>query len=981
MSEKQYISSYPDLLSEWDWEKNDSNGIYPDDISIGSVRKVHWTCSLGHSWEATPNNRSRGQGCPVCAGRKILIGYNDLTSKHPKVAADWHPVKNDGLMPTQVTVGSNKKVWWLCNECGNEWQTSVANRVAGKGCPICGRKKQGLVKEQKHVAQKGSFALHYPQLLEEWDYEKNTVDPQEITKNSTRRVWWKCSTCGHSWATTVSHRTIRESGCPACKNKVTTSNNCLEMTHPHILKKWNYKRNHTVSPKDVTAGSNKKVWWLCSEGHEWEASVTSIVNGGMCPVCCGQQVEVGYNDLASVNPDLAKEWHPTKNGDLLPTQFTAGSSRVKIWWLCPKGHEYQTTIANRTHGTGCPICERERKTSFPEQAIFYYFNKLTTAENRYLFNGKTEIDVYLPEYQIGIEYDGYYYHTSQEASVKEKRKDAILMSHGISIIRVKEVKNTDVNCDSKNIIYCRNSGNYAYLKDVIAKIIQRIPALNACDLDINIERDSAAIMSQYIASEKENSLAVKNPLLASEWHPTRNGYVTPEMVSYASGKKVWWLGKCGHEWSAVIANRIAGNGCPICANKEVLEGYNDLVTTHPQLAQEWDYTKNGSLSPKAFTFGSDKKVWWLCSQGHSYQATISNRYFGKNCPYCSNTKVLKGYNDLASQYPEIASEWDYSKNAEAPDAVMSGSNKNVWWKCKKCGHEWVTNPNHRVFRQSGCPACSGRVATSDKNLMRANPELCKEWNYTRNPKAPNEFRPQSSQKVWWVCSTCGYEWKAKISERSKGTGCPCCAGKKVVKGINDLATTYPELVSEWNYEKNGQSSPDAITAGTHRKYWWKCSSCGYEWQAAVSNRSKGRGCPSCARKATTESKEKAIFQYSSYGEFLKEYSSIKEAKEATGLNTLHVSSPQKKTVGGFIWLLQRDDNKGLEIAATINQSRTIYKRRPVLQFSLNGTFIKRYSSSGEAERLNGIAQSKVGACCRGKAKTAGGFIWKYDISE
>ncbi len=981
MSEKQYLSSNPTLLSEWDWEKNNAIGLHPDNITIGSVRKVHWKCSLGHSWEATPNNRSRGQGCPVCAGRKVHVGFNDLSSKYPQVAADWHPTKNDILLPTQVTAGSNKKVWWLCNECGNEWETSVANRVAGKGCPVCGRKKQGLVKEQNLVSQKGSFALHYPHLLVEWDYEKNMLDPNEITKDSTRKVWWRCHVCGHSWATTVSHRTTRGSGCPACKNKVTTANNCLEITHPRVLKKWDYERNDSISPKDVTAGSNKKVWWICEEGHHWQTSVTSIVNGGLCPVCCGQQVQTGYNDLATINPELAKEWHPTKNRDLLPTQFTAGSSRVKIWWLCPKGHEYQATIANRTNGTGCPICEKERKTSFPEQAIFYYLGKITRAENRYLFDGKTEIDVYLPDHQIGIEYDGHYFHASPEARLKEQKKDALLLSKGITVIRVKEVKDTSAYQDSENTIYCRNAGNYRYLKEVIQKIIQRIPTLVNRDVSLNVdvERDSSVIMSQYIQSEKENSLAVKYPEIAAEWHPTKNGYVTPEMVSYSSGKKVWWLGKCGHEWSAVIANRIKGYGCPICANKEVLEGFNDLETTHPLLAKEWDCAKNGLLSPKDITFGSDKKVWWVCSNGHSYQATVSNRYYGKSCPYCSNVKVLKGFNDLASQYPEIADEWDYSKNRETPDQVMPGSNKRIWWKCNVCGHEWTAQPNHRVYRQSGCPACSGRVATSTENLLIANPELCKEWNMARNKKPPSEYRPLSSQKVWWVCSTCGYEWNAKISERSKGTGCPCCAGKKVLKGVNDLATIHPKLALEWNYEKNAPLSPEVITTGTNKKVWWICSSCGHEWQASVANRSKGRRCPSCARNATSESKEKTIYQYDSFGTFIKEYSSIKDAKKQTGLKTISPSSERKKTAGGFIWLLQRDDNKALEIATTINQARIAYKNLPVLQYSIDGVFIKRYASSGEAERLNGIAQSKVGACCRGERKTAGGYVWKYDI--
>lgn len=114
---------------------------------------------------------------------------------------------------------------------------------------------------------------------------------------------------------------------------------------------------------------------------------------------------------------------------------------------------------------------------------------------------------------------------------------------------------------------------------------------------------------------------------------------------------------------------------------------------------------------------------------------------------------------------------------------------------------------------------------------------------------------------------------------------------------------------------------------------------------------------------------------------MRKYSSIKEAKEQTGLHCIAPTSQEKKTSGGFIWLLERDDHSALAVASTINQSRTTFKRCAVLQYSLDGEFIKRYASSGEAERENNISSSKVGACCRGKRKTAGGYVWKYDIPE
>ena len=980
-NKKKYIIDNTQLMSEWNYKRNQEMGFEPTVLSFGSIQKVWWICEKGHEWQATPNNRSRGQGCPICAGRKVLSGYNDLASQLPNVANEWHPTLNDGLLPKEVTKRSNKRVWWKCKTCGSEWQTSVSNRTAGKGCPVCSKRKQSQSKIANIIAHKGSFADCYPDLLLEWDYSNNNTSPYNITKDSTKKAWWKCNKCGYSWQTTVSHRTVRGQGCPACSNKIVTENNCLSVTHPEILSKWNYHKNIDITPDNMTFGSNKKAWWKCENGHEWQATVTAIVSGGQCPVCCGQQVLQGYNDLQTVKPTLAKEWHPTKNSDIFPTQVTAGSSRVKVWWLCPKGHEYQSAVANRSRGAGCPICDKESKTSFPEQAIYYYVKKVTNAYSRYLFDNKTEIDVFLSDLNIGIEYDGLYFHSGESAKAKESRKNQILKDAGIHLFRVKETRNSNA-VDTDNIIYCQNSGGNLFIEGVIKRLITKINQLLniSIAIDVDINRDSTEIYSQYIESEKANSLAIKRPDLAKEWHPTKNRFVKPDMVSYASGKKVWWLGKCGHEWQMSVVNRNKGSNCPYCSGRRVLVGFNDLVSTNPSLLNEWDFDKN-KIFPEEVTAGSGKKVWWICDNGHSYSATISNRSYGKGCPYCSNIKVLKGYNDLEHLYPDLATEWDVDKNSTLPDSVTPGSNKKVWWKCSKCGHQWQNNPNHRVYRNSGCPACSGRVATESENLSVANPLLCKEWNYKRNDNLPSAYRPASSQKVWWLCSVCGFEWKTSISERSNGTGCPCCAGKIVVKGINDLKTIKPTLAKEWNVNRNDFLTPEMVTVGTNRKVWWKCSICNHEWLASVSNRNKGRGCPACGKKRTDKSKEKEIFQYDLYGAFICKYSSIKKAKEITSINTILPYSDRKKTSGGYIWLLEDNPQKALNISKTLNTTRFVYSKLPVLQYTLEGELIGKYSSSAVAETVNNISRSKVGECCRGKRKSAGGYIWKCDFSD
>ena len=82
-----------------------------------------------------------------------------------------------------------------------------------------------------------------------------------------------------------------------------------------------------------------------------------------------------------------------------------------------------------------------------------------------------------------------------------------------------------------------------------------------------------------------------------------------------------------------------------------------LMDLFPEIAKEWDYTKNKNDKPEEVAPHSNKKFWWLCPAGHEYQTTVDKRTGrGDSCPYCSGKKVLTGYNDLQSQNPQLASE-------------------------------------------------------------------------------------------------------------------------------------------------------------------------------------------------------------------------------------------------------------------------------------------------------------------------------------
>ena len=442
--------SHPELAKEADgWD--------PTTVTGGANRKLAWVCARGHHYEATPSNRTRGTGCPVCAGRRIVEGDNDLATTHPQLAAEV--VQGE---PRAVTSGSHRRLRWRC-AYGHEWEAPVAGRVRGEGCPTCAGRR-----------------------VDEGDNDLATTHPQLAAE----AVGW--------------------------------------------------------DPRSVTAGSNRRLRWRGACGHEWVTSPNSRRGGAGCPYCASVSVLVGYNDLATTHPELAKEadgWDPKT--------VIAGSGKL-LNWRCALGHTWRTRGAERVVGKGCPVCAGQR------------------------------------------------------------------------------------------------------------------------------------VLAGY------NDLATTHPVLAREadgWDPTT-------VIAGGKSKRTWRCER-GHRWSADINSRKAGGGCPVCSNKQVLAGYNDLATTHPQLAGEaagWD--------PATVTAGAEKKRRWRCEKGHEWEAVVFSRARGGGCPICSNQQVLAGYNDLASLRPDLAAEM---VTGDAT-AVTASSGRTFRWRCAK-GHEWKATVASRS-RGSGCPTCA-----------------------------------------------------------------------------------------------------------------------------------------------------------------------------------------------------------------------------------------------------------------------------------
>ena len=536
-----------------------------------------------------------------------------------KLMAEWNWEKNNelGFDPKTLTLGSHTKVWWKCRK-GHEWQATIKDRNNGKGCPYCSGR----------YAIKGENDLQTvnPTLANEWNFEKNDgLTAMDVLPNSNKKVWWKCSK-GHEWQASVSNRT-KGNGCPYCAGqKLLKGFNDLQTVNPTLAKEWNYEKNNGLTPADVMPNSDEKVWWRCKKGHEWQVTIGTRNSGSGCPYCSGRYPVKGETDLQTINPVLAKEWNYEKNGNLRPENFTANSGQI-VWWKCKKGHEWQATIHNRSKRRGCPICNSERNTSFPEYAIVYYLSKYgLKVIHSYKENGY-ELDIYIPSRQVAIEYDGGIWHKNRTKNDLEKnfkcKKD------GIKLYRLREDL---LPLNDSSIDYVVQKGQKD-LPEILEEVLSEIIGTH---VDVNLEKDAIDIENLRDYTEKENSLLFSNPEIANEWNYEKNGNLRPKNLTANSNKKVWWKCKKGHEWQATISDRNRGRGCPICAGKKILVGFNDLLSQNPVIAAEWDYELNDCTPNEIHYNNQSKKIHWICSKcGCKWLSKVNNR---TQCPDCKKRK-------------------------------------------------------------------------------------------------------------------------------------------------------------------------------------------------------------------------------------------------------------------------------------------------------------------------------------------------------
>ena len=288
-----------------------------------------------------------------------------------------------------------------------------------------------------------------------------------------------------------------------------------------------------------------------------------------------------------------------------------------------------------------------------------------------------------------------------------------------------------------------------------------------------------------------------HPHLVEEWHPTKNGVLSPTSVKSGSKDKLWWRcsKNCNHEWQTATYLRVKKHSrCPYCAGKKTLPE-NSFATLFTGLLEEWDAELNLPISPYSLAPKSNKKVYWRCKVDtrHSWITSVALRTGnGTGCPFCSGRKVLSE-DSFGEKFPELAKELDPIQEVN-PFALSPFSKTRVDWLClNNPAHKWATTIDSRTRLKSGCPFCAGqRIYDADnyqdahpKSLARQNRSLAAEWDSARNfPLTPFNTMSRSGKKVWWVCGRFAeHKWAATPNSRTRGTGCPHCTRQ----------TSMPEL--------------------------------------------------------------------------------------------------------------------------------------------------------------------------------------------
>ena len=715
-----------------------------------------------------------------------------------KLKEEWFLERNKGLEIESVHPGSPKKFWWKCDAQDDHiWLSEMRGRAKkGHGCPYC----EGRLPDRTNNLQ-----VHFPEIAKDWHpLLNNNLEPINFLPKSSKKVWWKCSeNSAHAWEAKIANRTILGHGCPECsfidrrpKAKRDVKNYNLATEKPDLIYDWDPDLNNGLQPEQFLPNSTKEITWRCrrNAAHVWKKKIINrYKKDAGCPFCRDETKLLKF-----VKPELLLEWS-SKNDDQINPELLNAGSNSKFWWKCPKGedHEWQAALAHRVkRGQGCPFCSGHR----PSKTDNFEFHFPDIANEWHPDkNGKNHPNKFRSK--------------SGQVVWWQCKKD---ITHEWQT----SIKNR-VNGDG--CPYCSNH-------------------------KINTD----------------NNLTAMRPDIAAEWHLEKNTHLNIDEVGPGSGRKAWWQCKMdpSHVWETTIEKRVgnayfSGSGCPFCStqtSQPEIRIYTELLGVYGQENVTWRHKIDGVevdvfLKSHNVAVEFDGYYWHQDKIEKDKSKNEFLRSKGVDCFRVRQTPLTK-LSDLDIEMDGNNVSLNLMQELVGKIEELAGGVSTIAASYIR-SKEFCNDNEH-------CRLLSFLPAPPPELSLAADTFLASQWHPEKNGALrPENFKPHSNKRVWWKCPAASdHEWEQIISARTRRPKCPFCTGQRPSKKYN-LAHDYPELALEWNYEENAPLLPTDVTRGSSKKVSWLCAeNRSHKWDATISNRTKGRGCPICAKlKRSTNSRK------------------------------------------------------------------------------------------------------------------------------
>lgn len=781
-----FITDFPALLKYWNFDSNIKLEI--EKLAITSKKHVSWKCpNCSYEWKASVAKSykqvlNHTKICPVCDLGEVLVkGENAISDRFPNFLEyiNFHYENIESIQNEieNLTFTSKRLFHFKCPTCHVGWK-DVANtsrlltkklnkKVVHAGC-----------NEYKHCVP---FYKAYPNLgkiylsggYNELEFEKLT-----LSDNVTIPRKWKCDKCKHFFDLSIDKliSRIKRNGfyCTKCKATFDTAIKVnvkpLSYTDKHLLDQL--VKNH-IKKNMIDCLSNIVATWKCMKCNgEYECSVVKRHQEG-CPYCSDKQMLKGYNTLQETHPYLEKFWD--KSNDKSISEYWHKSFDV-LNWKCPCCNiQFQCSPVEMISRTNL---ENSNFETCPKNCDW----------NKLVFNN----DIF---------------HNSPRLRKEWSKKNNIPVHLALSHI---DTKKYWWNCS-----ICQ--GEYLCSIPIRREVIDSCPYCN----------DEQPLKGY-------NTISDIHPELTSYWSSKNTQKIDEITLSEAKNKKYIWLCDCcnlefNEKLSIVldkfsnINNRELKKICPYC-NKKIPKPEESLGYKKPFLKSEWLENINGDIY-NVFSNSNDI-IEWICRKCHrNYKAKISNRAEDdKCCPYCSNRKLIKGINDLATTHPHLIKEWS-SLNDRQLSYLTNKSSYKAWWNCSVCSNTYQQVVSQKFTSKISCPYCrKAKILKGFNDLPTTHPWLLKEWS-TSNDRDFSTLMCNSNYRAWWKCSECSREYRQTVKKKilMNISCCLYCQKNKVLKGFNDLATTHEYLLNEWDYLNNILlAKPTEIDEKSNKIVWWIC---------------------------------------------------------------------------------------------------------------------------------------------------------------